>query len=150
MMMKRRSSGALRFNPIIVIGVIGIVVIPIVLFLLGQSPEAAAKEFMTALGTGDVDKLTEMTYLPDPESDIKEQWKTTFETSAHNYVFGWQFGTTQKDDPDRAVVRVIITEFRGPETHENDQSNIPMIRKDGKWLVDIRSLSRTFFPGLPR
>src|SRR5687768_8956115 len=107
--MKKRSAGGFRFNPIIAIGLLGVIVIPIVLFLLGQSPENAAKEFMTALGAGDVDKLTDMTYLPDPESDIKSQWRHTFENSARNYVFGWQFGTTEKDGSDRAVVRVIIT-----------------------------------------
>jgi hypothetical protein len=148
--MKQLSTGSFRFNPIIALGLLGIIVIPIVLFMLGKSPEAAAKEFMAALAAGDVDTLTEMTYLPDPESDIKEQWQETFETTAKNYVFGWQFGTTEKDRDDRAVVRVIVTEFRGPETHENDQANIPLIRKDDKWMVDMRSLSRTFFPGLPR
>ncbi len=148
--MKKRSAGGFRFNPIIAIGLLGVIVIPVVLFLLGQSPENAAKEFMTALGTGDVDKLTEMTYLPDPESDIKSQWRHTFENSARNYVFGWKFGTTEKDGTDRAVVRVTITEFRGPEHHENDQANLPLVRIDGKWMVDMRSLSRTFFPGLPR
>jgi len=148
--MKQRSAGGLRFNPIITLGLLGVIAIPIILFLLGQSPEAAAKEFMAALAKGDVDKLTEMTYLPEPESDIKSQWKHTFETSARNYVFGWQFGSTEKDGSDRAVVRVTITEFRGPETHGNDEANLPLIRKDGKWMVDMRSLSRSFFPGLPR
>lgn len=149
-MMGNRSAGALRFNPIIAIGLVGVITIPIILFMLGQSPEAAAKEFMTALAAGDVNKLTEMTYLPEPEEDINTQWQRTFETTAPNYVFGWELGTTEKDGADRAVVKVTIVEFRGPELHENDIANLPLVRREDKWMVDMRSLSRTFFPGLPR
>jgi hypothetical protein len=148
--MNRRAKGVLKINPIILIGALGLILIPIIMFMLGQSPQSAANDFMAALAKGNVDKLTEMSYLPDPERPLKEQWKETFDLYAKDYVYGWEMGSTQKMGSDRAVVKVTIVEFRGPEMHENDTVNLPLVKKDGEWKVDIRDLTRTFFPGLPR
>lgn len=148
--MNNYSRGALRFNPIIAIGLLGLIAIPIIMLLLGKSPEAAAREFMVALTKGDVATLTRMTYLPDPVAPISEQWEEAFSSKARNYVYGWKFESSQKLNDDEAVVKVLIVEFRGPELHEKDVTNLPLVRKDGEWKVDVRSLTRGFFPGLPR
>ena len=148
--MKDRRRAFIRFNPIAVFGVLGLLAIGLVMLMLGQSPEEAGKEFMTALAKGDVAKLTEMSYLPEPEKPIEQQWKETFEKHAKNYVFAWKMEGSEKMSNEEAVVKVLIVEFRGPELHENDVANLPLVKKDGKWKVDLRSLTRTFFPGLPR
>ena len=148
--MRRLQNGAIRINPIIFIGVLGLVAIPIIMLMLGQSPQSAANEFMQALAKGDVDKLTEMSYLPDPSRPLRDQWKDTFDLYAKDYIFGYEMGTSEKMGPNDAVIKVTIVEFRGPEMHENDTANLPLKRVDGKWKVALRDLSRTFFPGLPR
>lgn len=140
----------IRFNPIIAIGLLGLIAIGVVMLMTGKSPDEAAREFMTALSKGDVAKLTHMSYLPDPERPIDEQWRETVEQKAKNYVFAWQLQGSEKISDDEAVVKVMIVEYRGPELHENDVANLPLTKRDGDWKVDIRSLSRTFFPGLPR
>ena len=140
----------IRFNPIIAVGLLGLIAIGVVMLMIGKSPDEAAREFMTALSKGDVAKLTQMSYLPDPERPIDEQWRETFEQKAKNYVFAWQLQGSEKMSDAEAVVKVMIVEYRGPELHENDVANLPLTKRDGDWKVDIRSLSRTFFPGLPR
>jgi hypothetical protein len=148
--MRRKEFGGFRFNPIIAIGAIGLVAIVIVLLMVGQSPEEAARQFMVALSKGDTAKLTEMSHLPEPEAPLKQQWKDTFEKYAKNYVFAWQMEGSEKMSDSQATVKILIVEFRGPELHENDVTNLPMVKRGGEWKVDIRSLTRTFFPGLPR
>jgi hypothetical protein len=148
--MRILSRGAFRINPIVFVGALGLLAILVVMTLIGKSPEQAASEFMTALAKGDVATLTSMSYLPDPERPLDEQWRETFEAKAKNYVFAWQLQTSEKMSDEEAVVKVMIIEYRGPELHENDVTNLPLTKRDGDWKVDLRSLSRTFFPGLPR
>lgn len=148
--MRRRNLGIVRFNPIIVVGVLGLIAIGVVMLMLGKSPEDAAREFMSALSKGDVATLSKMSYLPEPELPIDQQWRETFENRAKNYVFAWRLEGSEKMSSDEAVVKVLIVEFRGPELHEKDVANLPLTKRDGEWKVDLRSLTRTFFPGLPR
>lgn len=148
--MKNRERGAFRVNPIAVVGGLGLIAIIVVMLMIGKSPEEAAREFMTALSKGDVATLTSMSHLPDPEAPIEEQWRDTFENKAKNYVFAWQLQGSEKMSDDEAVVKVLIVEYRGPELHENDITNLPLTKRDGQWKVNLRSLSRLFFPGLPR
>ena len=150
LMFMKRQTGMVRFNPIVAIGVLGLIAIGVVMLMVGQSPEAAARDFMTALSKGDVSRLTEMSYLPDPEEPLGQQWRDTVEQRAKNYVFAWQLQGSEKMSDEEAVVKVMIVEYRGPDLHENDVANLPLTKRDGEWKVDLRSLSRTFFPGLPR
>lgn len=147
--MRKRNRAAIRVNPIIVIGVIGLIAIPIIMLMIGQSPEAAARDFMNALTKHDVQRLTQMSYLPDADPPLEQQWKLAFER-APNYVFGWQMEGSDKLGPDQAVVKILVIELRGPQLHENPTVNMPMVRRDGEWKVDLRSLTREFFPALPR
>jgi hypothetical protein len=144
------QRGMIRLNPILVLGALGLAAIVVVMLMIGQSPEEAARDFMTALAKGDTKKLTQMSYLPDPEQPLEQQWKDTIESKARNYVFAWRLEGSEKMSDDQAVVRVLIVEYRGPDLHENDVANLPLTKRDGEWKVDLRSLSRTFFPGLPR
>ena len=139
--MRHVHRGFVRFNPIVAFGVLGLLAIGLILLMLRQSPEEAAREFMNALAKGDVAKLTEMSYLPDPAKPVEEQWKDTFEKHAKNYVFAWKM---------EGSVKILIVEIRVPDLHENDVANLPLIKRDGEWKIDLRSLTRTFFPGLPR
>ena len=148
--MTKRQLGAFRINPIILLGALGLIAIPVIMVMLGQSPQSAANEFMQALAAGDVETLTELSHLPDPSRPVSDQWKDTFDLYAKNYVFGYEMGSTEKMGPNDAVVKVTVVEFRGPEMHENDTANLPLKKVDGKWKVDLRDLTRTFFPGLPR
>jgi hypothetical protein len=148
--MKNRERGAIKVNPIAAVGGLGLIAIIVVMLMIGKSPEQAAREFMTALSKGDVATLTSMSYLPDPEAPLEEQWRHTFDNIAKNYVFAWQIQGSEKMSEEEAVVRILIIEYRGPELHENDIANLPLTKRDGEWKVNLRSLSRLFFPGLPR
>ncbi|MEO7454121.1 MAG: hypothetical protein ABIV13_05095 [Fimbriimonadales bacterium] len=148
--MRSLQRGAFRMNPIVMVGMLGLITIGVVILMIGKSPEEAAREFMAALSKGDVTTLTRLSYMPDPEQPVEQQWRETFDEKAKNYVFAWQLQGSEKVSENDAVVKVMIVEYRGPELHENDITNLPLTKRDGEWKVDLRSLSRSFFPGLPR
>jgi type II secretory pathway pseudopilin PulG len=146
-MVERR--GAARINLLIVLGLFGLAALVLLLVLLQPSPDDAMRKFMQALASHDVDTLTEMSYLEHPHAPIREQWDLCVNHLAKNYVFLWSYEGLRQPTPDEAVVRMNFTEFLGPEPHQTDSFEVPLVKKDGIWKVDLASLTRKFFPGLP-
>lgn len=145
-----RNSGRVRINIIVAVGLVGLIAIVLLFFLSERSPEAAAQEFMIALAEKDVDTLTEMSYMENPAAPLREQWDNAVNNRAKNYVFMWSWAGFRRDSADRAVGRIDIIEFQGPDPKERETVELPLILVGGKWKVDLRSLTRNFFPALPR
>jgi len=150
--MKQGTSegGSASTNLIVVFGIAGLAAILLLLTLAQQSPQEAANEFIEALATKDVDKLTEMSYLESPQTPLKEQWDIAVNERAKNFVFMWLYESSRQSSPEEAVVRLTLVEFRGPEQKETEPYEIPLIKRDGRWKIDLASLTRKFFPALPR
>ncbi len=115
-----------------------------------QSPESAAQEFMVALATKDIKKLTELSHLESPIAPLEKQWDFCVNNAAKNYVFVWKWVGTVLTEEDRAVLKVDVYSFSGPFPELPDPFEFPLIKVDGQWKVDLQSLTRRFFPALPR
>ncbi|MCH8273755.1 MAG: hypothetical protein IH851_03110 [Armatimonadetes bacterium] len=155
-----RQRGGLRLNPIVAFGVLGLLVAVALMILTfrGDTPEAAAEAFMQALAAKDVDALVELSYLEEPIAPLDEQWDFCVNDAGKNHVFMWEWiGSLRWLGEDRAAVKVIMMEFRvafpnpvlGTQP-EPDGVEIPLVLHEGKWKVDLGSLTRRLFPALPR
>lgn len=136
----------------IMVTLLGIVVAMVVLiFLGGQSPTAAAKEFMIALSSRDIDKLAEMSYFdpPRPIEDIKAAWKRTTDYGKY-YKFAWIVKHSKSPQTDRASVTMDLTKDSNKPTAYSEAFPIELVKVAGKWKVDVKSLSRPMYPALPR
>jgi hypothetical protein len=116
----------------------------------GDSPETAALDFMSALATGDVATLTKLTYISGqtPEQ-IRKQWDFAENTAGKYYSFNYIIsGSTQTDSNDAAISMQFTKDSRKIAAY-SEPASIPMIKKDGKWFVDVGGMDRTLFPALP-
>lgn len=140
-----------RAHLIVILGLVGAVA-AVALFLSGdESPRFAANRFLTSLLHGDVDTLVEMTYYPDKSKDeIRKQWEYATQVAGKHYLFAWKITTENKASEDRAAVRMFL--YRNSETTDSyeEKYGLPMVRQDGKWLVDVQNMPRILYPALPR
>ena len=154
------QRGGLRLNPIVTLGVVGLLVaVALMIFTFrGDTPEAAAEAFMRALADKDVDALVELSYLEEPVAPLDEQWDFCVNHAAKNFVFMWEWiGSLRWLGEDRAAVKVLLMEFRVAFPNPvlgtqpvSDGVEIPLVLHDGTWKVDLGSLTRRLFPALPR
>ena len=122
------------------------------IFLFNKpSPANAAGEFMDALVRGDSAKLTELSYMQrDSKEDIRKKWDYVFETVAKHYRFQWMPVSSKELSDDSAAVVFFVEKDVGSPSAYAQKFELPMVKQDGKWLVDVRGISREMFPGLPR
>lgn len=145
--MRRRG----RANWLVVLGLIGVVVIVVLFLIGGRSATSVAAEFMSALGKHDVAKLTELSYMDgDTPEQVRKKWEYTTQVAAPYYRFKWQFLGESSAAPDTSAVRLWVwRDAQSPASYE-EKFEIPMVKVDGKWKVDVRGLNRLMYPGLPR
>lgn len=146
-MNRKRIKG--RINLIIVFGLFGLLAIAGLLFFAKASPESAAIEFMDALARKDVDRLVQLSFLESSNKPLKEQWDECVNKYAKHFNFVWEIENSIRNSGDRATVRVEYYKFQGPAAGLEGPFELPLVEKDGKWRVDLSSLSKEFFPALP-
>ena len=139
-----------RVSPLVIIGIICILLIVPLFVVAKKDPGAAAADFLTALGQGDVDKLAQLSVIGGAdEAKRKEMWQTTMKRSRH-YLFVWRITNVVKNTPDSAVATL---DFRRNVQlrmgQDSEKFELPLIKKDGDWKVDVQSMDRAMFPGLP-
>lgn len=139
-----RLDALLVFLAVVVLGGLAIYV------LQQQTPEEAAEEFLQALAKKDIDKLLQVSYLENPSLPLREQWDFCLNQAAKNYIFIWNYTGSQRIDEEHASVKVEFMVFHGLEPSYEEPIEIPLVMRDGKWKVDLNSLSRKFFPALPK
>ncbi|MBS1723778.1 MAG: hypothetical protein JSS66_12600 [Armatimonadetes bacterium] len=129
----------------LVLAIIGIVA------LAGESPSNVGNRFMRALARADVDTLVDLSYFNPPLSkdEIRKEWTKTLDISKY-YRFVYQIKGNVRPTPDRATVSMMVMRNveRGMAYEEN--FSLDMVQVDGKWKVDVRSISREMYPALPR
>ncbi|HVL39521.1 MAG TPA: hypothetical protein VM328_09045 [Fimbriimonadaceae bacterium] len=144
-----RESGRLSLLP--VLGVIFAIVIVALLFVSGENPSTAAREFMNALATSDIETLTKRSYIEgNSREEIKKKWEFTMNEVAPYYRFAWQVRSHKQVADDQATVNLGFVRGVGSLSAYEEKFELPMVRKDGEWLVDLRGIERKKFPGLPR
>lgn len=135
-----------------VVGVLGVLAIGAIFLLGGESPSSAAGRFMEALGSGDTKKLTKMSWMDglSPEQ-IERKWEYTTQTAGRTYRFKWQLLADTQPTPDQAIVRLWVwRDYNNRSSSYEEKFEVPLLKKDGKWVVDVKRLNRLMYPGLPR
>lgn len=117
----------------------------------GESPTTATVVFMNALGKGDVKTLADRSYFNPERSrdDIIKDWTKSIELGKY-YRFIWKVDSDTRPTPDRATVKMTVMRDVDKGNAYDEPFSLDLIRQNGKWLVDVRSISRQLYPALPR
>jgi uncharacterized membrane protein YvbJ len=128
------------------------VVLVAIFFFAGQgSPSSTAEDFMEALGHGDTAKLVDITYVRNGD---KEALRKAYDFATHeagkNYSFYWTIKDEHQADPNTASVQLSVRRNARRMSSFDENFEIPLVRQDGKWLVDVAGINTLMYPALPR
>jgi hypothetical protein len=143
-----RRSG--RVHWVTVAGSVGFAVILALFLIPTNSPNVAANRFMSALAEGNVDKLMSLSYYKGDEARMRAQWEFAVKECAPYYRFKWRNVGLKEADDKIAGVRMMVQRNLGSGSDYEERYDIPLLKVDGEWLVDVRSISRAMYPGIPR
>ncbi len=144
-----RRSG--RFSPVSFLAVIAIAMVVIVFVFSKQSLSNVGGQFMDALARGDVNKLTDLTYLGgEPSDQIQKKWEFATQVAGKHYSFRWAINSEVQIDPNDGTVRLQVERNAGSGSSYPENYELPMVKVDGKWKVDVNGISREMYPALPR
>lgn len=149
MMKSMRQSG--RINVVALIGGFIALVFAAALSIsfLKESPGTVTGKFLTALAKGDVDTLTNLTYGGTmSKEEVKKEWEFSLSVSKY-YRFRWSVVAESTADDKSASVRTQIARNLGPNSYD-ENFGIPLVQDKGGWKVDVKGMSRSIFPSLPR
>lgn len=144
-----RRAGRAHILTILAI-VFVVVLVGIFASTAGRASETtAAKQFLSALAIGDAGKLASLSYMNDlDEAGRKASWEKTLEYTKY-YRFSWRIERSHTSSPNEGIVRIGMR--RNAATAGYDEFfELPMVMRDGKWLVDVYGISREMYPALPR
>jgi hypothetical protein len=130
---------------VLLLGIIGLAV------SAGPSATSTAEDFMRALQAGDVDRLTELSYVPaGHEAEIRKQWDFCVHKATPYYNFLWNVTFAKQISDDEYVVSLkVIKNATSPSAYD-EPFEMPLERVGRGWKVDVYRLSSKFYPGLPR
>lgn len=121
------------------------------LFLLaGESPTGVGTKFLTALANGNAKTLAELSYMEgETPAEMEEAWKKTYEASKY-WLFAYKvMGSTEQDANTASIRLEWVKNIANPSAY-GEKFELPMVKVDGKWKVDVRAISRAMYPNLPR
>jgi hypothetical protein len=120
-------------------------------FFSGDSPQTSASQFMSALAEGDVKALTDRSFMDGESAEsVMKKWEYATQVASPHYAFAWQAVGQQVNGPDSASVTIQLVRNADSPASYPDKYGIPLVKRDGKWLVDVRALDRKIYPNLPR
>lgn len=144
----------------LVAGKVSVTVIVIVAFLVGlvammlvsgDTPTTTAAQFMKALEDGDYKTLAAMSYGGEvPQSVLEEQWEYTMTVAAPHFQFTYEIKGETQPSRDSAIVWMMFTKNVASGGSYAERFDLPMVRTEDGWKVDVFSMNRDMFPGLPR
>lgn len=139
-----------RAHWLIVAGITSVLLV-VGLFLFARDSAAeTATGFMTALSKGDVDKLVELSYFDRTSTDeLRKKWDFAVHRAGPHYLFAWRVENVSQADSENAAAMMAVTRNIDQEGFE-EKFQLPLVKKDGSWKVDVRAINRTLFPALPR
>lgn len=136
---------------IVVIGIAGVLAIVVLMFFSREAPESVASKFMSALAMGDSERLTELSYFPNQsKEELKKQWDFSTKVAGKNYLFVWKIKYAKQADDKTASVALDFTRNAASSMSYPENFQLPLVNDNGRWLVDVRSLSREMYPAMPR
>jgi hypothetical protein len=146
---KRVQSGRINIGLLIV--VVCIAILSLVYVFSQESLNTVASRFMSALSTGDVNALTENSYVgTESKDEIRKQWDYAVNDVAKYYRFTWRITGSMQQSEDSGAVRLSVAKNADSPGAYEENFALPVIKVNGKWLVDVRNISRDMYPALPR
>ena len=145
--MRMKRSG--RVSLVLILAIAAVVAALALFLLAGESPRGVAGQFLTALAKGDAKTLAELSYMEGqtPEQ-IESKWKDTYAYSKY-WIFAYMIKDVRDLDKDNSTVTLGWVKNATKESSYEEKFELPMVRKDGKWKVDVRAMSREMYPYLP-
>lgn len=144
-----KQSG--RANWILAVLVVIVAAIATMFAAAGESPTDAGARFMHALARQDADTLARMSFFNPARTpeEVLADWKHTLKISK-TYMFAWRIQSSSKPTGDRCSLVMGFTRDANNTMSYEETFPLELVKRDGKWLVDVRSLSRAMYPALPR
>lgn len=147
----RFTRRAARVNLIVLLSAIGALVVVVLLFFLPASPQTAGTAFMDALARQDSKKLADLSFVQGKEvAEVQKDWEALLNGPAKYYRFYWNHSQTVQSGADIAAVRFQVTRDVDSGMSYEEKFELPMVKKNGAWKVDVRRVDRRMFPFLPR
>jgi hypothetical protein len=132
------------------LGGLGMIAAVGLFFMGGDSPVTAAGSFMSALAKGDTEALADFSYIEGKTRvELIEEWDYATKVAAPHYQFKYEITTEVRTSPELSIVKMKLWQNVDRGGYD-EKFALPMVKKDGKWLVEIRGLSRDMYPALPR
>ena len=149
-MRSMKQSG--RISPLALGSVVSVVLLFVLLLVFSrESPSSAGTRFMVALQHHDVDTLTKMSMMEGlSEEDIRKQWDFTMNTAEKYYQFAYTLAGSTQSSPTTASLKVQMYHDADRPGSYGELTEVPLVKVNGDWKVDVRGLSRDFYNCLPR
>lgn len=134
-----------------IIGIFCALVFLAVLMFGRESLSTVGTRFMTALGRGDVDTLTNMTYLGNSsKEEVRKQWDFAVNVAGKYYNFKYRITSAAANDEKSGAVNMqVIKNSEQPGSYE-EVFQLPLVKVNDEWKVDVKGISREMYPALPR
>jgi hypothetical protein len=148
--MRMKRSGSTSTVVILAIALALVAAIVVLFLMAGDSPSGVATRFLTALAKGDSKTLAETSFIDGvSQEELQKKWEATHEVTKY-----WQFNymiqdSTQQDANNAAVVMQWVKNATSQSSY-GEKYELPLAKRDGKWKVDVRGISREMYPALPR
>ena len=141
----------MRLNLMWIGAAIAVALLAIFFFAGHNTPSATAEEFLEDLAHGDSAKLVDVTYVKSGDkAALQKAYEFATQEAGKNYSFLWRIKDEREADANTASVQISVV--RNPKRIGSYEENfeIPLIRQNGKWLVDVASISSLLYPALPK
>lgn len=140
-----------RVNIVLIIGIVVVAMLAYVILMTRESVTTVGTRFMSSLAKGDVNTLTEMTFLEGRDKeDVRKQWDFSVNQVGKHYRFAWRIVSAREIGSDSAAVRLqVVRDLESSAAYE-ENFQLPLRKENGAWKVDVSNISRDMFPALPR
>ncbi|HRK21582.1 MAG TPA: DUF4878 domain-containing protein [Fimbriimonadaceae bacterium] len=133
-----------------IVGILSVVAIGALMLFARDSAGSSAGQFMTALGKGDVDTLTKLSYIEGvPSEEVRKKWEFTTDVGKH-YMFRWRIVNITQSDDKTAAATMQVTRNSAAASGYEEKFQLPLVKIGDDWKVDVTAISRGLYPALPR
>lgn len=144
-----RTSG--RANIAIVIAGAFIVALGAMTMFTEPTATDVASRFMAAMAKLDASTLADLSYVEgEDKGRVLEQWTYMTDVVAKEYTFSYEIKGEKSLSDKSSIVWMMFTKHAGMDGAFEERFELPMIKTDEGWKVDILATSRDFLPGMPR
>lgn len=144
-----KQSG--RVSLIGLAGVAALLMIVAVLTMSKESMTSVGGRFMSALAHKDANTLTNMTYLGKRSPDeIRTEWDIALNRAGKYYNFAYQVVNGAEADKNNGAVTVMVSRNIDSGSSYEEKFQIPLVKVNDEWKVDVANISSEMYPGLPR